>query len=155
MPTDNKPWYIKAAPGSPDTYVTMRKVTFSWVNPPKWIYDIIARIDYTDEHGSIYADPHAAVPTLICCISVGFYFDVSVVGGNSKTLPGALPHDRIYEASEKIAAFYNIPVRTVLHIADHWFLATLRMSKWLLPRTYFLAVRTFGYAFNSMMGAAK
>ena len=151
----NKDWYIKAPPGSPDTYTNTRKVTFAWANHPKWIYDIISKADYSDEVGSIYAAPHAAVPTLICCISPGFFFSVSVVGSNSKTLPGALPHDRIYGAAEKIAAFYGISVRTILHIADHWFLATLRMSKWLFPRTYFIAVRSFGYAFHKLMSSNK
>lgn len=146
----NNPWYIKAPEGSLDNFVTTRKVTYSWRNPPKWIYDILSKADYTDIHGSIYAAPNAAEPTLICCIAAGYFFDVSVVGGNSKTLPGALPHDRIYEAAEKIADFYGVSRRTVLHIADHWFLATLRMTGWTFKRTYFTAVRMFGYGFNSL-----
>jgi len=147
LPND---WYAKAPAGSPDTYVTTRKVTFSWTNPPEWIYEIISKADYSDEHGSLYAAPHAVVPTLICCIAPGFFFDVSVIGGNMKTLPAALPHDRIYAAAKKIAAFYGISRRTVLHIADHWFLATLRMSGFMFKRAYFCAVRAFGYAFNSL-----
>lgn len=149
------PWYMKAPAGSPDTYVTTRKVTYSWTNPPKWIYDIISKADYGDIHGSIYAAQSALVPTLICCIADGYYFDVSVVGGNAQTLPGALPHDRIYQAAAHIAKFYGVSRRTILHIADHWFLSTLRMSGWAFSRTYFIAVRTFGYAFNSLMGASK
>lgn len=149
------PWYTKAPPGSPDTYVTTRKVTFSWTNPPKWIYDIISKTDYSDEYGSIYAAPHAAVPTLICCIVEKFYFDVSVIGGNPKTLQGALPHDRIYKAAMAIALFYGISVRKVLHIADHWFLACLRMAAWRFARSYFIAVRTFGYGFTTLFGANK
>ena len=151
----NTVWYVKAPAGSPDTYVTTRKVTFSWKNPPKWIYDIISKADYSDEYGSIYAAPNAAEPTLICCISPGFYFDVSVIGGNSKTLQGALPHDRIYKSATAIARFYGISVRKVLHIADHWFLACLRMAKWMFSRSYFIAVRTFGYGFSSLFGANK
>jgi hypothetical protein len=143
-------WYAEAPAGSPDTYITTRKVTYAWANPPKWIYDIISKKDFSDIHGSIYAAPHASVPTLICCIAAGFYFDISVIGGNKQTLPGALPHDRMYAAAALIARFYGIPRRTVLHIADHWFLATLRMSSWTFKRSYFIAVRTFGYAFNSM-----
>lgn len=143
-------WYDKAPEGSPDDYVTTRKVTFSWRNPPAWIYAIISKADYSDRHGSIYAAANAAEPTLICCIAPGFYFDVSVIGGTKRSLPGALPHDRIYASAVAIAAFYGIPRRTVLHIADHWFLATLRMSGFLFARTYFCAVRAFGYAFNSL-----
>lgn len=152
LPND---WYEKAPAGSPDTYVTTRKVTFSWTNPPTWIYEIIAKADYTDAYGSIYAAPHAAVPTLICCIDKGFFFDVSVVGGTIRSLPGALPHDRIYAAATAIAKFYGISRRKVLHIADHWFLATLRMSGFIFKRTYFTFVRTFGYAFNSMLSKDK
>lgn len=146
----NSPWYIKAPAGSPDTYVTTSKVTYSWRNPPKWIYDILSKDDYTDIYGSIYAAPHAAEPTLICCIAAGYYFDVSVIGGNSKTLPGALPHDRMYQAAAHIAKFYGVSRRDILHIADHWFLATLRMSGWTFKRSYFAAVRMFGYGFNTL-----
>lgn len=148
-------WYAKAPAGSPDNYVTTRKVTYSWTNPPKWIYDIISNADYTDIHGSIYAAPHAAEPTLICCIAAGYYFDVSVIGGNAQTLPGALPHDRFYQAAAHIAKFYGIPRRTVLHIADHWFLATLRMTGWAFKRSYFAAVRAFGYTFNSLFSKGE
>lgn len=148
-------WYVKAPAGSPDTYVTTRDVTFSWVNPPAWIYAIIEKADFFHENGSIYAARKAAVPTLICCVKQTFFFNVSFVGGTEKSLVGALPHDLFYLLSKMLAAFYGVSVRTILHIADHWFLATLRMSKWLLPRTYFLTVRTFGYAFNSLMGASK
>lgn len=148
-------WYVKAPAGSPDTYVTTRDVTFSWVNPPAWIYAIIEKEDFYHENGSIYAARKAAVPTLICCVKKAFFFNVSFVGGTAKSLVGALPHDLFYSLSKTLAAFYGVSVRTILHIADHWFLAALRMSKWLLPRSYFLAVRTFGYAFNSLMGAAK
>jgi hypothetical protein len=148
-------WYEKALPGSPDTYVTTRKVTFAWANPPKWIYDIIAKADYSDTYGSIYAAPHSAVPTLICCIDKGFFFDVSVIGGTKRSIPGALPHDRIYVTATSIARFYGISVRKVLHIADHWFLATLRMSGFMFKRTYFTFVRAFGYGFSSIFGANK
>ncbi len=148
-------WYAKAPAGSPDNYVTTRDVTFSWLNPPKWIYDIIAKAGYSDGHGSIYAARKAAVPTLICCVRAGYFFDVSVVGGNEKTLPAALPHDRIYGSSPAIAAFYGISRRKVLHIADHWFLATLRMSGWAFKRTYFIAVRLLGYPFNSLFSRSS
>jgi hypothetical protein len=152
LPND---WYEKAPAGSPDTYVTTRKVTFSWANPPAWIHEIIAKADYSDAFGSIYAAPHAAVPTLICCIDKGFFFDVSVIGGTKRSLVGGLPHDRIYAAASAIAEFYGISRRKVLHIADHWFLAALRMSGFKFKRTYFIAVRTLGYAFNSMFSKDK
>lgn len=148
-------WYVTAPAGSPDTYVTTRDVTFSWVNPPKWIYDIIEKADFYHEYGSIYAARKAAVPTLICCVKKGFFFNVSVVGGTAKSLVGALPHDLIYSLAKTMASVYGVSRRTICHIADHWFLAALRMSKWLLPRSYFCAVRMFGYAFNSLTGAAK
>ena len=143
-------WYEAASEGSEDTYVTTRDVTFSWVNPPKWIYDIIAKADFYHHHGSIYAARKAAEPTLICCVKREFYFDISVIGGNAKTLPAALPHDLIYSLAKAMSAAYGVSRRTILHIGDHWFLATLRMSGWLLPRTYFFAVRAFGYTFNSL-----
>lgn len=146
----NNDWYVKAPPGSPDTYVTTRDVTFSWVNPPTWIYDIIAKADFYHENGSIYAARKAAVPTLICCVKKGFFFNVSFIGGTAKSLVGALPHDLIYSLAKAMAAAYGVSRRTILHIADHWFLAALRMSKWMFPRTYFLAVRMFGYTFNSL-----
>jgi len=38
----------------------------------------------------------------------------------------------------------------VLRLFDHWFLAQMTASQFLLRRTYFAAVRTFGYAFNSL-----
>ena len=148
-------WYLKAPAGSPDTYVTTRDVTFSWVNPPKWIYDIIAKADFYHANGSIYAARKAAAPTLICCVKQGFFFNVSFIGGTEKSLIGALPHDLIYLLAKSMAAVYGVSVRTIMHIADHWFLATLRMSKFLLPRTYFIAVRTFGYGFSSLFGANK
>lgn len=143
-------WYERAPSGSPDNYVTVRKVQFAWKNPPKWIYDIISRGAFYHKHGSIYAAPQAAEPTLICCVDVGYYFDVSIVGGNEKTLPAALPHDLIYELADAMATFYGVSVRTILHIGDHWFLATLRMTGWFWRRSFFIAVRTFGYEFNRL-----
>jgi hypothetical protein len=151
----NTVWYVKAPAGSPDTYVSSRKTTFSWTNPPTWIWGILSKVDYIDKFGSIYAAPHADVPTLICCIDKGYFFDVSVIGGNPKTLQGALPHDRFYQSADAIAKFYGISVRKVLHIADHWFRACLRMADWRFARTYFIAVRTFGYGFSSLFGANK
>ena len=147
LPTD---WYEIAPSGSPDNYVTTCKVRFSWRNPPAWIYAIMSKADYYHDYGSFYADPNAAEPTLICCVAPGFYFDVSVIGGNAKTLPGALPHDLIYSLADAMANFYGVSVRTILHIADHWFLATLRMTGWAFKRTYFCAVRAFGYEFNRL-----
>lgn len=145
-------WYVKAPPGSPDTYVTTRSVEFKWVNAPEWIKEVLSRGIYTDSTGCLFCG-HGGV--LLCRIRKGFYFDVSLVGGNEKTLPAALPHDWMYVNANALSNYFEISRREMLHIADHWFLAALRMSKWLLPRTYFLAVRTFGYAFNSLMGAAK
>ena len=146
------PWYTKAPAGSPDTYVTTRSVEFTWVNAPAWIKEVLSRGIYTDSTGSLFCG-HGGV--LLCRIRKGFYFAVSFVGGNEKTLPAALPHDWIYVHAADLSAYYEISRREMLHIADHWFLATLRMSKWLLPSTYFIAVRAFGYAFNSLMGAYK
>lgn len=145
-------WYVKAPAGSPDTYVTTRSVEFTWVNSPEWIKEVLSRGIYTDSTGSLFSGQGGV---LLCRIRKGFYFDVSLVGGNTNTLPAALPHDWMYAHAVELSNYYGISRREMLHIADHWFLATLRMSKWLFPKTYFLAVRTFGYAFNSLMGAFK
>ena len=145
-------WYDKAPPGSPDTYVTTRTVEFKWHNAPEWIREVISRGVYSDSTGSLFIDPEK---NLWCRIRKGFFFDVSVIGGNKKTLPAALPHDWMYAHVIDLAAQFGISRREMLHIADHWFLATLRMSGWLLPRTYFIAVRTFGYAFNSLFSKDK
>lgn len=145
-------FYIKAPPGSPDTYVTTRTVEFQWMGAPDWIKKIIGSGVYSDSTGSLWQDP---VGNLWCRIRKGFYFDVSVIGGNKKTLPAALPHDWMYAHVIDLSAQFGISRRKMLHIADHWFLATLRMSGWMFPRTYFLAVRTFGYAFNSMFSKDK
>jgi len=145
-------FYVKAPPGSPDTYVTTRTVEFKWANAPAWIKEVIGRGLYTDSTGSLWAE-HTG--DLWCRIRKGFYFDVSVIGGNKKTLPAALPHDWMYAHVVELAAQFGISRREMLHIADHWFLATLRMSGWFFPRTYFIAVRTLGYPFNSLLGAGK
>jgi hypothetical protein len=127
-------------------------VTFKWNDAPDWIKKAIGSSVYTDSTGSLWQDPAA---NLWCRIRKGFFFDVSVIGGNEKTLPAALPHDWMYAHVKDLAAQFGVSRRTMLHIADHWFLATLRMSGWIFPRTYFIAVRSLGYAFNSLFSASK
>lgn len=144
-------WYEKAPPGSPDNYVTTRMVTQRWANPPKWIYAIIsAKTPFLCKTFSLGADPDAIEPTLVMRMFAGIFFDVSVIGGNSKTLPAALPHDSLYAMVKELAAYYGQSIRTILHIADHWFLATMRMTGWTFSRSYFAAVRMFGYQFNRL-----
>ena len=145
-------WYVKAPAGSPDTYVTTRTVEFKWSKAPAWIKDVIKGSVYSDSTGSLWQEPNG---DLWCRIRKGFFFSVSFIGSNKKTLPGALPHDWMYVHVPDLAAQFGVSRREMLHIADHWFLATLRMSGWIFPRTYFIAVRTFGYAFNSLMKAVK
>lgn len=145
-------WYIKAPACSPDTYVTTRTVEFKWSNAPDWITDVIRGSVYSDSTGSLWQEPTG---DLWCRIRKGFFFDVSFVGGNKKTLPAALPHDWMYAHVADLSAHFGISRREMLHIADHWFLATLRMSGWIFPRTFFIAVRSLGYAFNSMFSKDK
>jgi len=149
--TTENTWYEKAPPGSPDNYVTTRMVTQRWANPPKWIYRIIASCaPFFCLNFSLSVDHDAIEPTLIMRMFPGIFFDVSVIGGNSKTLPAALPHDSFYAHVDALAKHYGISVREMLHIADHWFLATMRMSGWTFSRSYFAAVRFFGYQFNRL-----
>jgi hypothetical protein len=41
-------------------------------------------------------------------------------------------------------------VKDVLKMADQWFLSQMHTDKFSLKRTYYAAVRTFGYAFRRM-----
>jgi len=142
--------YELAPPGSPDKYVTTKDVFFNWKNPPDWIMNIFLSgfRCYMVPNGYLWRSHE--FNGMVCKINEGHFFSVSVAPDTEKTMGGSCLHDFLYENADEFAKFYGISVRLFLHIADHWFLANLRASDFLLKRTYFLAVRAFGYSFNRL-----
>jgi hypothetical protein len=144
--------YEKAPAGSEDKFMLSRDVTYTWKKCPKWIYDALSKKEqsFVCEEGVIFPVLHSTVYELCLKIWKGFCFSVSVAPDFEGTMSGSSLHDFGYKHADEIAAFYGIPVRTVLHIMDHWFLANMRASDFLCARTYFLAVRALGYSFNRL-----
>ena len=90
------------------------------------------------------------VPVIALTVFAWFCFSVSCAPDFGRALAGACLHDFLYKYAAQIAASLNVSRRSVLRLADHWFLAQMRASGFLLKRTYFCAVRVFGHAFNSL-----
>ena len=149
--------YEKAPPGSPDRFRLTEAAHFKWANPPAWIWGIIAgaggiRLDngylvsYTNKDGK---------RELCACVFRGFYFAISVAPSFARALPAGCLHDWLYAHADELALHWGCPARTVLHIADHWFLANMRATNFLFKRSYFTAVRMLGYWFNRLFAKEK
>lgn len=142
--------YEVAPPGSPDKFRLTEDAHSVWKNPPRWIFVIVARRGVRLDNGYVVAYYENGWRMLHCCISKGFYFSVSAAPDFKRALGPAAFHDFLYENSEALAAAWGVPVRTVLHIADHWFLALMRFTGFALKRTYFCAVRVLGFWFHNL-----
>lgn len=145
--------YALAPAGSEDKFYLTSDVTLTWRDCPKWVYDALSKpIDpvFACDEGMLFPCVRSFEYELELRIFVGFCFSVSVAPDFESTMPGSCQHDFIYKHADAIADHYGIPVRTVLHVADHWFLANLRAADFLCARTYFIGVRAFGYSFNRL-----
>lgn len=143
--------YERAPHGSEDKYRLTRDVTFRWRKPPKWVCRALAGKSFLCLEGwlRLSSDPDG-VPVLLLSVFAGFCFAVSVAPNFGRALAAACLHDFIYKYAARIAAVFGLKVRTVLHLADHWFLAQMRASGFLLKRSYFLGVRMCGYWFSRL-----
>jgi hypothetical protein len=144
--------YERAPEGAEDKWRLTRDVTFRWSRPPKWILKSLSGGGlFLCDEGILHLrlDPDGTI-ALLLTVYAGFCFSVSVAPDFARALAAACLHDWLYKHAEAWAANCGISVRKALHIADHWFLAQMRASGFLLKRTYFCAVRIFGYAFNSL-----
>lgn len=157
MNTPNTLQYERAPAGSPDKYRLTEDAHFVWTDCPKWIWELLAG------NGAVRLDggyvvayvTHGGKRELQACIFRGFYFAISVAPSFAASLPAACLHDWLYANADALAAKWGCPVRTVLHIADHWFLANMRATGFFLKRTYFSAVRMLGYFFNRLCKTSK
>jgi hypothetical protein len=143
--------YERAPQGDEDTYRLTRDVAFRWSNPPAWVVRSFAggRFDCAEGCLRPARDPDGA-PALVLTARRHFCFAVSVAPSFPRALAAACAHDFIYKYADSIGASFYCPCSKVLHVADHWFLAQMRASGFLLARTYFCAVRIFGYAFRTL-----
>jgi hypothetical protein len=146
--------YKKAPDGSPDKFVTTDCVLFRWFKAPsKLLKRVLENGIPIGAHGiMIHGRTPEGQSVLVLQIEDPFYFAVSVAPSFRRSLAAALLHDFIYAHAEKIAMAWGISVRDVLHIADLWFYAQMSASGFLLKRTYFIAVRLFGYYFHKLCG---
>jgi hypothetical protein len=144
--------YELAPNGAEDKYWLTRDVTFRWRNPPGWISAMFAG-------GGFFICPEGCLrferdpdgtPVLALTVRAHFCFAVSAAPDFARALAAACLHDFLYKHSAEIAAFFGVGVRTVLAIADHWFLAQMRASGFLLKEAYFCGVRLFGHWFHSL-----
>lgn len=146
--------YEVAPPNSPDKFRLTADSHFKWTGCPRWIWNIVASRCIRLDTGYVVAYMAEGKRVLHACIFKGFYFAISVAPSFLRSLPAACLHDWIYANAAALAAAWGCSVRTVLCIADHWFLALMRATGFLLKRTYFCAVRICGYAFNVLFGKA-
>lgn len=146
------PWYVKAPAGAPDKYRVNSPTRFAWERCPDWVWRTAKMRNniYVKLHdGMIYRERMAdGSPVLYCEIKAGFHFAVSVAPNFPTAIPAACVHDWIYAHADEIAAAWCCSVWRVLRLADHWFLALMRYTRFGFRRTYFLAVRAAGYPFN-------
>lgn len=137
------PFPMERAPASaPDRWRLTRPVLFVWRRPPAWVTHSLptsARLSW----GRL----RVADGTVTLRLRRGWCFDVSAVPSFRRARPAAAVHDWIYAHAVQLAALAGVNVRTVLHVADRWFLAQMSASGFLLARTYFVGVRVFGYWF--------
>lgn len=148
--------YELAPPGSPDKYVLTEDASFIWTDAPEWIWDIVAKRFYLNpKTGRIIAYMSGGRRVISACVYAGFFFAVSVAPSFKRALGAACLHDWIYSESEKIAKTWGVSTRDVLHIADHFFLALMRATGFLLARGYFCGVRMLGYGFHKLFGSSE
>ena len=143
--------YERAPKGAPDNYVLTRPVRFRWAKPPQWALSLFGNgREYASTSGRLFP-VDGIPPCVILDIEAGFHFDVSLAPSFKNAMAGACLHDFLYERSEAIAKAIGCAVRDVLAMADKWFLSQMHADGFLLKKTYYAAVRTFGYAFNRLM----
>lgn len=149
--------YERAPDGAEDKYRLTREVTFRWRGPGSWIVNALAgKGFFICPEGCLRLGYEAdGTPVLLLTVVRHFCFSVSVAPDFYRALAGACLHDFIYKHSRAIAAVFGLKVRTVLHIADRWFLAQMRASGFGLKRTYFCFVRVFGYSFNRLFSKSE
>ena len=138
-----EPFPMELAPASaPDRWRLTRPVRFVWRRPPAWVLRSLPA------YASLsWGCLRVSGGMVTLRISRGWCFDVSAVPSFRRALPAAAVHDWIYAHAVQLAALAGVNVRTVLHVADRWFLAQMSASGFLLARTYFVGVRVFGYWF--------
>lgn len=148
--------YEVCPPGSPDKFRLTEDAVFKWTGCPRWIWEIVTENLAVTGGGYVigYRNTKKQME-LAAKVPKGFYFAVSVAPNFRRARGGACLHDFMYENAAFLAEIWDVPRRTVLHIADHWFLANMRAADFLLKRTYFVGVRVFGFWFNSLFGGKK
>jgi len=122
-------------------------VSFCWRRVPR---RIVRRVPigatYIGEAGRLIRSIDAqGVPMLVLDVNLPFFFSVSVAPSFSRARPAAVLHDFLYAHAAYLELAIGVSRREVLHLADRWFFAQMDASGFLLKRTYFIAVRLFGY----------
>lgn len=147
--------YEPAPFGSPDRFRLTADTHFTWHACPARFWDLAQRRCLMLDDGG-YCVAFASGDRkleLQVRVPAGFFFAVSVAPNFKRALPAALLHDYLYSHADELASAWGCPRREVLRLADHWFLALMRFSGFFFKRTYFIYVRIFGYAFNTLFGA--
>lgn len=147
--------YELAPPGSPDKFRLTADAHFIWSSCPRWIWALVAKRCVRLDSGYIVAYMEEGRRVLHACIFTGFYFAVSVAPSYKRAIGPACLHDWIYANASALASAWGARVRTVLHIADHFFLALMRATGFLLARSYFCGVRMLGYWFHTLFGKTE
>gem|GEM_PF-2676073 len=142
--------YERAPSNAKDIFWTTDYATIYWTNPPDWAWQSV-RSSVRTEDGVIWRESTMAGECRICvCLDPHFAFSVSVAPDvPSATVPSSV-HDWIYGHADKLSVAWCCSIKSVLRLADHWFLALMRTTRFPFKRTYFLGVSLFGYAFNRL-----
>lgn len=147
--------YIKADKGAEDKYRLSESICFTWYDPPEWAWDMLPNTPYCNDEGCLaklaFEDATGVTMRAIkLVVHAGFHFAVSVAPNFKKALAGACLHDWLYKYRKGIVLWSGRKDRDVLRFADYWFLSQMHSCKFLLKRTYFYFVRTFGYWFTTL-----
>ena len=139
--------YEKAPRGAPDKFVLTREVRFRWADPPGRALALAGGRSVSVKGGTL-SHSDTVPPCLFLDVGAGFHFAITVAPSFRRSLAAACLHDFLYLHSGEIAGRLGCSARDVLYLADSWFLSQMHADGFLLKRTYYAAVRTFGYAFR-------
>lgn len=143
--------YVQAAKKAEDKYRLSKSVVFKWY-APQWALDMLSDEPYYNNEGCFCKVTETIdgriVTRIHLLVYAGFHFAVSVAPNFRRALAGACLHDWLYKYRKDIVIWSGRKDKDVLRLADYWFLSQMNASKFLLKRTYFYAVRSFGYYFT-------
>lgn len=147
--------YVVAPAGSPDKFMLTEDTVFLWSRCPPKYWGMAKPVVELPTGRAFRLVNGDGTGTLAVKIRVPFYFSVSVAPNFPAARMASCVHDWLYANCETLACAWGCSAQGVRRLADHWFLAQMRSNGFALAVTYFLGVRVFGAAFNSIFGKSE